>query len=173
MVDTVTLLLSLGTIGLQVLLLVGVILFFTKKGNHVLSWVGKRGVFFAYALALAGMVGSLYYSEVAKFAPCVLCWYQRIFVYANVFILGLAVYQKEKAVIPYASLLSIIGGIVALYHVCLPLLPAASATCSLVSDVSCTESYFTMFGYITIPVISLTSFVAMWLLLQLANKHVR
>ncbi len=173
MVETVTLLISLGAIGLQVAIVIGCLLLVLKKGGVLLAWFGKRGVLFAYLLALAGMIGSLFYSEVALFTPCVLCWYQRIFVYANVFILGLALYRGDNSVIPYGKILSIVGGVIAFYHVILPSLPAVAATtCSPASSVSCSETYFTTFGYITIPIISLTSFVAMWFLLHLAQRYV-
>ena len=172
MVETVTLLISLGAIGLQVALVVGCLLLIFKKGDALLTWFGKRGVLFAYLLALTGMIGSLFYSEIALFTPCVLCWYQRIFVYANVFILGLALYRGDNAVIPYGKILSMVGGLVAFYHVSLPLFPYAATTCSPASSVSCSETYFTTFGYITIPIISLTSFIASWLLLHLAHRYV-
>ena len=172
MVETVTLLISLGAIGLQVALVAGVLLIVSKKGAGVLTWVGKRGILFSYLLALAGMVGSLFYSEVALFTPCVLCWYQRIFVYASVFILGLALYLGDRAVIPYAKILSVVGGFVALYHVSLPFFPHTTTTCSPASSVSCSETYFTTFGYVTIPIISLTSFIATWFLLHLAHRYV-
>lgn len=35
----------------------------------------------AWTIALASMAGSLFFSEVMQFAPCVLCWYQRIAMY--------------------------------------------------------------------------------------------
>lgn len=172
MVDTVTLLISLGTLGLHVALVVGLVLHVTGRGKHLFAWVGARGMLFAYLLALAGMIGSLFYSEVAQFAPCVLCWWQRIFMYANVFILGLALYRKDRAVLPYASLLVTIGGLFALYHVLLPFLSSVPVTCSLASGISCSETYFIMFGYITIPLIALTTCVVMWVLLHLAKTHV-
>ncbi len=41
--------------------------------------------------------GSLYFSEIMKFEPCVLCWYQRIFMYPFVLWLGIAVVKKTIA----------------------------------------------------------------------------
>lgn len=172
-VETVNILLSLATIALQLCIVGCVILFVLGKGEAVLSWIGKRGVVIAYAFAFGGLLGSLYYSEVALFAPCVLCWYQRIFMYANVFVLGLALFKQDKGGIPYAMLLSGVGALIALYHVALPLFPQAVTTCSPASSISCAETYFTLFGYITIPVISLTTFVAIWGVLFLAHRYVR
>lgn len=172
-VETVNIIISLATIGLQIAIAVCVVLIALRKGHALLSWIGERGVLAAYGLAFVGMLGSLYYSEVALFAPCVLCWYQRIFMYANVFVLGLMLFKQDKSGIPYAMLLGCVGGLIALYHVMLPLFPQAVTTCSPASSISCAETYFTMFGYITIPVISLTSFAAICGLLFLANRYVR
>ncbi|HZZ99414.1 MAG TPA: disulfide bond formation protein B, partial [Candidatus Paceibacterota bacterium] len=37
----------------------------------------ENWVLYAWIVAIAAMAGSLYFSEVLNFAPCVLCWYQR------------------------------------------------------------------------------------------------
>jgi disulfide bond formation protein DsbB len=172
MIDLVTNVISLSTVGLHAVLVVGMILYFTGKGKQLFAWLGAHGMVLAFLLALAGVVGSLFYSEVAKFEPCVLCWWQRIFIYSNACILGLAIYRKDRAVLPYASLLVWIAGGVSLYHVLLPVLSTVSVTCSVFSGVSCSETYFTAFGYITIPVIALTSSVVMGVLLYLAKNYV-
>lgn len=172
-VETVNTLISLGTIALQGALLIAALLFVLGKKKVLVNTIGSRGMEIAYAFAFAGMLGSLYYSEIALYAPCVLCWYQRIFMYSGVFVLGYALFKRDVAGISYAMLLSVVGTIIAVYQVLLPLLPEASATCSPVSSVSCSETYFTMFGYITIPVISLTTWIAMIFVLHLAKQYVR
>jgi disulfide bond formation protein DsbB len=164
----------LGTLFLHISFVVLLIIWFSgKKDFFIFNILKQRGLILAYILSLAGMLGSLYYSEIAGYAPCVLCWYQRIFMYANVFILGLAIYKGgDKNVIPYAMFLSFVGGLVAVYHnlLFLPPFKNTDATCSPFSNVSCTENYFTALGYINIPLIALTSFIAIIILLKFANK---
>lgn len=172
MIDLVTNLISISTIVLHIALVIGVILHFTGTGKQVFVWLGARGMMVAFLFALAGVVGSLFYSEVAQFEPCVLCWWQRIFIYANACILGLAVHRNDRGVLPYASLLVWIGGAIGLYQVLLPIFSVIPVTCSLVSGVSCSELYFITFGYITIPVIALTTSVMMGVLLHLAKNYV-
>jgi disulfide bond formation protein DsbB len=164
----------LGTLFIHILFVFLILYwFFGKKDFFIFKILKNKGLMIAYLLSLAGMFGSLYYSEIAGYAPCVLCWYQRIFMYANVFILGLALYKGgDKNVIPYAMILSVVGGLVAVYHnlLFLPPFKNKDATCSPFSNVSCTENYFTALGYINIPLIAITTFVAIIILLKFSNK---
>lgn len=172
-VEMVNWTMSLGALGLQVLILfLAVLWFLGKRDFFVFKVLEKKGMLFAYLIALLGLLGSLYYSDVVGFAPCVLCWYQRIFMYPQVFILGYAIYKGgDKNVIPYAILLSVIGAIISLYHNYVQIMPVDSATCSIFSTVSCTEDYFTVLGYLNIPSITLTAFVTMILCLIFARKN--
>jgi disulfide bond formation protein DsbB len=164
----------LGTLFIHISFVVLLFVWFSgKKDFFVFRILRQKGMLLAYLLSLAGMLGSLYYSEIAGYAPCVLCWYQRIFMYANVFILGFALYRGEdKSVIPYAQILTVVGGLISVYHnaLFLPMFQKVNTTCSPFSNVSCTEEYFTALGYINIPVIALTSFVAIFILLRFASK---
>ena len=164
----------LGTFFIHIVFVLLIIFKLIKKDNNFLYKIFReKGVLIAYLLSLAGMLGSLYYSEIAGYAPCVLCWYQRIFMYANVFILGFAIYRGgDKSVIPYAQILAVVGGLVSVYHnaLFLPIFKNTNTTCSPFSNVSCTEEYFTALGYINIPVIALTSFIAIFILLKFASK---
>lgn len=164
----------LGTLFIHISFIILLVLWFSgKKDFFVFKILKEKGMLLAYLLALAGMLGSLFYSEIIGYAPCVLCWYQRIFMYSNVFILGFALYKNgDKHVIPYAQILTIVGAVISVYHNALffPFMKNTNTTCSPFSNVSCTENYFTAFGYINIPVIALTSFIAIFLLLKFANK---
>jgi disulfide bond formation protein DsbB len=164
----------LGTVFIHIIFVLLLVGSWIRKEKCLLTkFLKDRGMIIAYFLSLAGMLGSLYYSEIAGYAPCVLCWYQRIFMYANVFILGLALYKGgDKNVIPYAQILTVVGGLVSIYHnaLFLPMFQKVNTTCSPFSNVSCTEEYFTALGYINIPVIALTTFVAIFILLRFASK---
>lgn len=119
----------------------------------------RRDISFAFLVALGAVAGSLFMSEVAGFAPCVLCWYQRAAVYPAALILGVDVARMKTRVRPYAMALSIAGFVVAGYQNLLQagLLPPPA--CTLSPDaVSCTQTYTLGFGYITIPLMSLTAF---------------
>ncbi|MCX6731550.1 MAG: disulfide bond formation protein B, partial [Candidatus Parcubacteria bacterium] len=75
--------------------------------------VGERAVLFSFIVALIATAGSLIFSEVLKLEPCKLCWFQRIFMYPQVFLLGTALFKKDKNIADYSIFLSVIGAAIA------------------------------------------------------------
>lgn len=134
----------------------------------------NRGLLFAFIVSLSSTLGSLYFSEVASFEPCKLCWLQRVFMYPLPIILGVALFKKTRDVFYYALPLSVIGGLLALYHYILQMSANPLAPCSTIGfSVSCSERFFTYYGYITIPFMSLTGFVVISLLLLLTSERIK
>ncbi len=115
-------------------------------------------LYIAWVQALVATLTSLYFSEVLLWPPCILCWYQRIFIYPLVFIIGLGILLKDKNLPKYVLSLAIPGFLVALYHNLLyfGLVPDSAAPC--ISGVSCTTRFIAYFGFITIPFLSLAAF---------------
>jgi disulfide bond formation protein DsbB len=113
----------------------------------------------AWAQALIATAGSLYFSEIRHFTPCVLCWYQRICMYPLVAILAVGIADKNKKIYRYVLPLSITGFVIALYHNLLyyRILPESIAPCGF--GVPCTTKFFAWYGFITIPLLSLTAFM--------------
>ena len=68
--------------------------------------MNKTYLFVSWFIALAAMLGSLYYSEIRGLAPCVLCWYQRILMYPQVLLLGLAIVKNDRGIADYILLLN-------------------------------------------------------------------
>lgn len=113
----------------------------------------------AWAQSIVAMLGSLFFSEILGFPPCILCWYQRIAMYPLVLLFGIAILRNDKKIYIYALPLAAIGFIIALYHNLLyyGILPESIAPCQ--AGVSCTTKFIEFFGFITIPFLSLVSFV--------------
>lgn len=129
----------------------------------------KRSIFIAWIISLIATLGSLYFSEIVGYPPCDLCWYQRIFMYPLTIILGIAVYKKSNEVIPYILPLPLIGFAIALYQYILQNLPAVdSSFCG--PDISCTTKYIDIFGFITLPFLSMVSFAIIFVLLLVVRK---
>ncbi|GJM71062.1 hypothetical protein HMSSN036_32780 [Paenibacillus macerans] len=80
------------------------------------AFLRDYGIYLAWLVALVATAGSLYLSEVLHYEPCRLCWFQRIFMYPQVILLGIAAYRNDRSIIPYVLPLSIIGGTISLYH---------------------------------------------------------
>lgn len=141
-----------------------------KKSHKILVFLEKNAVLFAFIVASVAMIGSLTYSEAVGYTPCELCWFQRILMYPQVAILGLALLKRDRNVYDYSIVLSALGILIATYHYLLQIGAAPALTCSAVgAAVSCSQAPFFGFGYITIPMMSLTAF-SMILLFMLALK---
>ena len=115
-------------------------------------------LFFCWLLVSVSVMGSLFFSYVMEFAPCVLCWYQRIFLFPLVLILAIGLFPFDKKVVKYALPLAIAGWLTAVYHNLLyaGFIPKSIQPCS--QGVSCTEEYINLFGLLSIPMLSLLSF---------------
>lgn len=112
-----------------------------------------------FLIALAATTGSLFFSDVLGYPPCVLCWYQRIFMYPLVLIFGVSLWTGERAAWKFAMPLVSIGLVFAVYHNLLyyHVIPESITPC--VQGVSCTSRQVEWLGFITIPLLSLTAFV--------------
>ncbi len=126
------------------------------------------GGWLAFIVAAVAMGGSLYYSEVAGFIPCRLCWYQRILMYPLTLITLVGSLRRDEYLPSYVLPFSIIGLFVSGYHVLLErgVFPP-SPTCS--ADVPCNLSYVNYFGFLTIAGLAFIAFalitaimVGMW-----------
>ncbi|NNU89678.1 MULTISPECIES: disulfide oxidoreductase [Anoxybacillus] len=121
-----------------------------QKENHLLT---------AWSVALIATLGSLYFSEIMKFIPCELCWYQRIFMYPQVFLLGMAFVRKDFKIARYTLMLSIIGGTISSYHYLIQKITFFRDTAPSCGIVPCTGQYINWFGFITIPFLALIAFI--------------
>lgn len=125
----------------------------------------------AAGVAATCMAGSLYFSEVAGFLPCTLCWYQRIAMYSLAVILGLAAVRHDPAIRRYALPLAGIGISISTYHWFLERFPSIDAgACS--ATVPCEFIWFEQFGFITLPFMAFTGFAAVITLLAISPTPV-
>jgi len=134
-------------------------------------WLRRYGLHLSFLVTMGATGGSLYFSELAGLAPCLFCWYQRIFMYPLVVILAVAMLTEDRRVSRYVLPLSAIGGLLAAYHYYLQKINPAAAEC-FVGDVSCADITLEYFGYITIPMMSLTAFVLVaWMVYYVGNGN--
>jgi disulfide bond formation protein DsbB len=130
-------------------------------------------VWVAWGFALVATAGSLFFSEVSKFIPCRLCWFQRIGMYPLAAILLIAAIRRDsRGAALYGLPLAIFGSIVAIYHIYIEYHPEAeTAGCKI--GAPCTTKWIDKLGYITIPVLALTAFLAIITLLVMALSRTR
>ncbi len=117
-----------------------------SSGRSVLSADALRLV---AVVATGATAGSLYFSEIADFRPCELCWFQRIAMYPIAFVGVIAVARKDRTVLPYVRALAIVGAAVSLYHVGIQLFPEQSSVCDASNP--CSGRLVEGLGWMTIP----------------------
>ncbi len=121
-------------------------------------FIGPNALGMAFLVALLATMGSLYFSDVAGFEPCKLCWYQRIAMYPLVLILGIAAVRRDTGIRPYAIALAAIGAIVSTYHLALEWIPALDTGACGVGP-ACSIVWFRVFGFISLPMLALVAFL--------------
>ncbi len=135
--------------------------------NNITFWQ-RYGGYLALAPALAALLGSLYYSEIAGFIPCTLCWYQRILMYPLTLIILVGIFKQDEYLPNYVLPFSIIGMGVSTYHYLIEWgLIEHPAACAV--GIPCNLVYVRYFGFVTIPFMALTAF-AMITVIMAATK---
>ena len=124
-------------------------------------------------VAVVTTLGSLYYSKVQGYVPCELCWYQRICGYPFAVILGIAAWRRDAGVRVYAVPVFAIGAVIAAYHSWIQAFPPADGTSFCTADVPCTTRYVYELGFVSLPFMALSAFVAMMALLFIARPSPR
>lgn len=121
----------------------------------------------AWAVALIATIGSLYFSEIVRFEPCRLCWYQRIAMYPLAVILLVAAARRDPGVRWYAAPLAGIGAVISTYHYVLEWFPQLeSGACGV--GPPCTLVWFREFGFVSLPYLALSAFLLILALLWIA-----
>jgi disulfide bond formation protein DsbB len=123
----------------------------------------------AWAVATTCTLGSLYLSEVARFPPCELCWYQRIAMYPLVVLLGVGALRRDASVRWYAVPLAVIGLGVSVYHYFVERFPDSIAT-SCSNDVPCSTVWVWKFHFLSIPAMAGAGFALIIVLVLLARS---
>jgi disulfide bond formation protein DsbB len=133
-----------------------------KWGRKIYEFLGDNSIVIGFAAALGAVLGSLFYSNVVGYEPCELCWWQRVFLYPTVVMLGIAWWKKDKKVFRYIAVFSVLAILVAVYQELATRTGFSMLECTSAGG-ACSKVYVKEFGYITIPVMSLTA--SAWLLL--------
>ncbi|MCC2630751.1 MAG: disulfide bond formation protein [Candidatus Paceibacter sp.] len=183
LVQTVTTILSLGIIGMQVFALLLILALFAKpdevknrKGiGAVVGMVSEYVLEIGFLVSLGAIISSMFYSSIAGFAPCEFCWWQRILIYPQAVLFAVAIYYKKKG-LPYgialtsSLIMSIMGAALSLFQYYGAMFNPSLLEACIANGVSCSKQYFIAFGYITIPLMSLTCFVFLILLIVTRRK---
>ena len=142
--------LALATLAAGIITLAALV--FEKSMSWAGGWltqVRASGLWIICMITTGAMVGSLYFSEKVGFAPCKLCWYQRIAMFSIAIISFVAALRNDKNIARYTIVLAPLGLIVSTYHYLLEWFPTLETNvCSL--DVPCTAVWFRELGFVTL-----------------------
>jgi disulfide bond formation protein DsbB len=172
--DTIVVLAALGVVG-QVLggllILVGLAAAAGARGplGRLRAALWGYELWAAFVVAAIATGGSLFFSEIAHFVPCELCWFQRICMYPLSIVTLLAALRGEYRVARYLLPLPIVGAGVSVYHLLVENGVVEQAKACLASAPGgCATKWIDEFGWITIPTLALTAFVLLIGFLALA-----
>ena len=126
-------------------------------------------VFGCWVVASMSTLGALFFSEIMELPPCVLCWYQRIFMFPLVLLLPVGLFPFDARVVRYALPLALAGWLVSLFQALLVvgLIPEAIRPCT--QGVPCSEVQIQWLGFVNIPLLSFIAFSTMIALLAAAR----
>jgi disulfide bond formation protein DsbB len=179
MIDAVSIALAVLAVGLQALLalivLTALLATVWPPARRVLLEVRETllggELWAAWAVALVATLGSLYFSEIADFQPCRLCWFQRIAMYPlAILLLGMALRRDIRNGFWYAIPFPVIGIGISLYHVYIEHHPESESQ-SCRAGVPCSTKWIEELGYVTIPVLAGTAFATIIVLLLFARSR--
>jgi Disulfide bond formation protein DsbB len=164
----------LGVIGQVVavaLLLIGVLWLVGVRAplEFLRSAVWGYELWLAFVVAAVATAGSLFFSEIAHFPPCELCWYQRICMYPLSILTLFAALLNDHRVARYLLPFPVIGAGVSTYHLLVENgVVEQTQACVISAPGGCATKWINEFGYVTIPTLALTSFALVFAFLLLA-----
>ncbi|WP_078408510.1 disulfide oxidoreductase [Priestia abyssalis] len=136
--------------------------------RQIESWL-----FFSWIVSFIATMGSLFFSEILQYIPCELCWFQRIFMYPLVIILGISYAKKDYEVYKYTLPLSVIGSMISLYHYSIQKISFIGDRSISCGVVPCTGEYINWLGFITIPFLAFTAFILILVCHVMIFKNIR
>ncbi|MBC7981552.1 disulfide bond formation protein B [Candidatus Parcubacteria bacterium] len=135
----------------------------------MITYIQKNAMYLILVQVFVAIVGSLYFSDVKGFEPCVLCWYQRIFMYPLLPVVAIALWRKENKIYQYTLPMAMLGIIISIYHNLLYTgIIKNEEFCS--TGISCTSKYIEYFGFVTIPFLAFLGF-AVIIGLSIINRN--
>lgn len=147
---------AIGTIVLQILILITIIGFILRKK---LTLLVKNSHYLLRIIFSGAVILSLIYQYGFGFEPCLLCWYQRIAIFGIAILVWTTDLRQNTLLRKQVLIFSITGLAIALFHNYIDIFPTGVDVCGATGP-SCLIRYVYEFGYITIPMMSATTLLA-------------
>jgi disulfide bond formation protein DsbB len=161
----VTALAVLGLVGQVLVVLLVLALLVARNRVRELLWGYELWAAFVVAAIATG--GSLFFSQVAGYIPCEMCWFQRICMYPLSILTLFMAWRGDNRASRYLLPFPVVGAAVSVYHILIENhVVATPPQCQVAAG--CTVKWIDYFGYMTIPTLALTAFVLLIGFLALA-----
>lgn len=170
MTSTINQLFSFGSLFVFVISLISFLGYKLKKDNKITDFVSRNKILSVALLSTTAVIGSLTYSIGLGFTPCLLCWYQRIFMFPIALLSLVSISFNKKIDDLFIWALILVGFGFSLYHVFITYTGISPIPCP--AEISCTVRYVYEFGFMTIPLMSFLFFVST-ILIMLTKEKVR
>lgn len=160
-------LIGYGTIIIGILSIIMIVMMIVRRYHiehpvveQATSILNQYGLLIMFAVIALSIAGSLYYSTIG-YAPCVLCWWQRMTIFPQIIVFGVALWAGgfTRQLRLVSLILASIGMVIAIWHIGIQSSwgLVAGIPCSATGGVSCESVSFRIFGFITIPIMSLVA----------------
>ncbi len=164
----------LALVADALVLLAAIAFIYSRTSPSAHEWWGRlRDGVTPFALQVAWIVavlatfGSLFLQFFEQLDPCEFCWFQRICMYPLSLLLGIAAFRGDVQVAKrYFIGLSLVGAGLAIYHYQLEHIPQPTV-CG--SAVPCNVAVINIFGFISVPFLSMAAFLLISTLLLMAR----
>lgn len=166
--------LALGSLFLQAATIALGSAFILRRRNataqSLIEWFTPKTLWIAFLLTLLASFMTLVYSDYLGIEPCPLCWWQRVFLYPQVILFGMAAWKNDFYIAEYSIILSIFGAGVALYQHVLQIFPSSGLPCPA-TGASCAQRFLFEFGYVTYPLLAFTLFAFLFVTMIIVRSR--
>jgi disulfide bond formation protein DsbB len=172
--DTIVALSVLGVVGqvlVALLLLVGLLALVGLRGplDGVRNLLWGYELWAAFVVAAIATGGSLFFSQIAGFIPCEMCWFQRICMYPLSILTLFLAWHRDNRAARYLLPFPVIGAGVSIYHILIENHWVSTPSACQLGGAGCATKWINEFGYMTIPTLALTAFLLLIGFLVLAS----
>ena len=137
-----------------------------------MRFIKEQALLISWLIAVIALLTTLYLSDILMWPVCHLCWYQRICLYPQVILLGMAAFKNDRNILPYTLALSCIGLVFAIYQYLMQLFPVTFEGITLCgAGPSCATMHMNWLGFITLPLIGMIGFLVLVVVQAIGRKQ--
>jgi len=130
------------------------------RGAQLIALVAESRATLTMLISLGATLGSLYFSEIAGYVPCRLCWFQRIAMYPLAVIGAVWMIRGGREGRAYALPIAAVGALISTYHYLIEWNPSLDSGACAATGPACSDVWFRSFGFVTLALMALVAFAA-------------